>query len=57
MDNWSNGNLVTHFGRRKILDLISQIIADERRKVALFFCEKTLERLSIDIVGKPRKFW
>ena len=47
---------MTHFGRRKILDAISQIIADEGRKVGLFLPKKTFERLSIDIVEKHRKF-
>ena len=47
---------MTHFGRRKILDAISQIIADEGRKVGLFLPEKkTFERLSIDIVEKTSK--
>ena len=47
---------MTHFGRRKILDAISQIIADEGRKVGLFLPKKkTFERLSIDIVEKTSK--
>lgn len=42
---------MTHFGRRKILDAISQIIADEGRKFGLLLPKKkTFERLSIDIV-------
>ena len=46
---------MTHCSRRKILDAISQIIADEGRKVGLFLPKKkTFERLSIDIVEKQK---
>ena len=54
MDNWSNGNFETNFGRTKILDVIPQIIADRCRKIG-FFAEK-IERLPIEIIEEPQKF-
>ena len=48
---------MTNFGRRKILDVISEITAHECRKVGVFLPKKTVGRLSIDIVEKAQKFW
>ena len=45
---------MTSFGWRKILGVISKIIADEGRKVGLFLPKKKIKRLSIDIVEKPK---
>ena len=65
MDN-SNGNLATNFGQRKILDVISKIIADESRKVGLFLpknisskifnCRET-SKILVEIDIRTQKSW
>ena len=66
MDNSSNGNVATNFGRRKILDVISKIIADESRKVGLllqknisskiFNCRET-SKILVEIDVRIQKSW
>ena len=41
---------MTHFSRRKILDAISQIIADEGRKVGLFLPKKKHSKAGCQLI-------